>query len=192
MPRLTQRTRDARRAQILDAARRCFARTGFHATSMQDVFAEAGLSAGAVYSHFSGKDEIVAAIADDVIDRITATADALTGTPEPLADVLGRVFTALQAADIAPIAITVWGEAIHDPAYGGLLARRYRRMRDGFVPLVSAHQRRGTIDPDVAAEDVATLLTGMAQGFVCQLAFGADVDAIAYARGLSALVRVGR
>src|SRR5260370_1091304 len=76
MPRLTARTRDARRQQILAAAQRCFTRNGFQATTMQDIFAEAGLSAGSVYSHFTGKDEIITAIADDVIDTITATAGA--------------------------------------------------------------------------------------------------------------------
>src|SRR5438105_4898115 len=73
MPRLTARTRDARRQQILAAARRCFTRNGFQATSMQDILAEAGLSAGSVYSHFTAKDEIITAIPDDRINPITAT-----------------------------------------------------------------------------------------------------------------------
>ena len=43
MPKVSQQHRDARREQIMAAARRCFLRDGFHATSMQDLFAEAGL-----------------------------------------------------------------------------------------------------------------------------------------------------
>jgi AcrR family transcriptional regulator len=45
MPRVSQQYRDSRREQILAAARRCFLRDGFHETSMQDLFAESGLSA---------------------------------------------------------------------------------------------------------------------------------------------------
>jgi hypothetical protein len=60
----------------ISTAQRCFTRNGFQATSMQDIFAEAGLSASAVYSHFTGKDEIITAIAEDVIDKITSTVDA--------------------------------------------------------------------------------------------------------------------
>ncbi len=43
----------------------CFAREGFHRTTMQDIFREADLSPGAVYSYFEGKDELIEAIADE-------------------------------------------------------------------------------------------------------------------------------
>src|SRR5262245_48052330 len=65
MPRVSDDHLERRRQQILDAARRCFIRKGFHLTSMQDVFAESGLSAGAVYRYFKSKNEIIHAIATD-------------------------------------------------------------------------------------------------------------------------------
>src|SRR6185437_10238200 len=40
MPKVTAEYRDARRTHLLDAARRCFVRDGFHATSMADVCRE--------------------------------------------------------------------------------------------------------------------------------------------------------
>src|SRR3954470_18901979 len=61
MPRVSEEHLERRRRQILDAARRCFVRKGVHETSMQDIFAESGLSAGAVYRYFKSKNEIVAA-----------------------------------------------------------------------------------------------------------------------------------
>jgi TetR/AcrR family transcriptional regulator, transcriptional repressor of aconitase len=74
MPKVTQQYRDARRDQILSAARRCFLRDGFHATSMQDLFAEAGLSAGAVYRYFASKEDMIIAIAEenmlDIVDMV--------------------------------------------------------------------------------------------------------------------------
>ncbi|MGW1752180.1 TetR family transcriptional regulator [Streptomyces sp. NPDC002092] len=47
MPRITPERREAKRAEIVAAARRCFARGGFHQTSMPDIAAAAGVSAGA-------------------------------------------------------------------------------------------------------------------------------------------------
>ncbi|MCQ3943528.1 MAG: TetR family transcriptional regulator, partial [Alphaproteobacteria bacterium] len=38
-----------RRDEILNAARQCFARTGFHQTSMQEICAAAGMSPGNLY-----------------------------------------------------------------------------------------------------------------------------------------------
>jgi TetR/AcrR family transcriptional regulator, transcriptional repressor of aconitase len=65
MPKVTHEYRDARRDQILSAARRCFLRNGFHATSVQDLVAESGLSSGAVYRYFASKDDVIIAIAEE-------------------------------------------------------------------------------------------------------------------------------
>ena len=56
MPKVSDAHVEARRQQILEAASACFARQGFHQTSVQDICKEAGLSAGAVYRYFPGKE----------------------------------------------------------------------------------------------------------------------------------------
>ncbi len=61
MPKVSQSDLDARRTQIREAALRCFARKGVQATTMRDIFAEAELSAGAVYNYFKTKDELIEA-----------------------------------------------------------------------------------------------------------------------------------
>src|SRR5215813_11679484 len=191
MPRLTQCTRDARRQQILTAARRCFTRNGFQATSMQDIFAESGMSAGAVYSHFTGKDEIITAIADEVLDKITSAAGTAlpSGEAPDLDEVLERIFTTLQQADIAPIAITVWGEAIRDPALARRLSALYHGLADHFARLVRTCQELGAIDPGVPPEHTAQVLTALGPAFIHQLVFGANIDAQAFAQGLRALLQ---
>jgi AcrR family transcriptional regulator len=191
MPRLTEHTREARRRQILTAARRCFTRNGFQATSMQDIFIEADLSAGAVYSHFTGKDEIVTAIADDVINNITESLETALAHHEPpsLEDVLERFLHTLQRADIAKIAVTVWAEAVRDPVLRRRLATRYRRMCDDLTQLVLAHQRRGTIDPDLSAHHVAQVVTALGPAFLQQRAFDKTITAATFTQGLKGLSR---
>src|SRR5437773_10393963 len=56
-------TRD-RRAHILDAALVCFAKRGFHQTSMHDISAEAGISVGLIYRYFANKEAVIAAMAE--------------------------------------------------------------------------------------------------------------------------------
>src|SRR5215470_4085231 len=61
MPRITDEHREARRQQILDAARACLLEHGLEAVSMEMIIARSGLSTGAVYRYFKGKDEIMEA-----------------------------------------------------------------------------------------------------------------------------------
>ena len=61
MPKVTEAHLESRRQQVLDAAFACFARNGFHQTTMQDICREAQLSPGAVYRYFASKEEIIAA-----------------------------------------------------------------------------------------------------------------------------------
>src|SRR5947209_16997983 len=53
-----------RRSEILAAAQTCFARAGFHQTSMQAICAEAGMSPGNLYRYFRSKEDIIAGIAE--------------------------------------------------------------------------------------------------------------------------------
>src|ERR1700759_1025601 len=70
VPRISAERRQANRAQIVAAARRCFSRQGFHQTSMPDIAAEAGVSVGAPYRYFSSKEEIILEIAGDAFRMI--------------------------------------------------------------------------------------------------------------------------
>ena len=56
---------EVRRAQILDAAQTCLARSGYHLTTMDDVVRESGLSKGSLYWHFDSKEDFDAAMRSD-------------------------------------------------------------------------------------------------------------------------------
>src|SRR5204862_6881530 len=53
-----------RRSQILEAAMVCFAKRGFHQTSMHDISAEAGTSVGLIYRYFVSKEAVIAAMSN--------------------------------------------------------------------------------------------------------------------------------
>src|SRR5215468_392665 len=88
MPRVSEAHLAARRQQILDAARTCFMRNGFHQTSMQDVIAEADLSVGAVYRYFKSKNDLVEAIAGQYAEQIWGAFSALVEGDRPLAEIM--------------------------------------------------------------------------------------------------------
>jgi AcrR family transcriptional regulator len=82
-PRRQQLRSPQRAASILDAAARVFARSGYAATSMDEVAAEAAVSKLIVYRHYNSKHELYLAVLDGVGERIDEAKRSLT--PDPLA-----------------------------------------------------------------------------------------------------------
>jgi TetR/AcrR family transcriptional regulator, transcriptional repressor of aconitase len=193
MPRVTQEHRDARRRQILDAARRCFTANGFHATSMQDVLREANLSAGALYGYFAGKEDIIVAIAEEALAAIAGLIDSLLVAPEPppLREAISRLVAELERLDdergVANIAIQAWSEALRNPELASRAAGLYAIGRGVMVRLVEAYQARGDIDPGADPEDVAVVLVSVVPGFFVQRAVMHNADAEKFRRGIAAL-----
>jgi AcrR family transcriptional regulator len=200
MPKVTQEHLDARRRQIENAAMRCFAREGFHRTTMQDIFQEAELSPGAVYSYFPGKDEIVRAIVVDVMRFLGETAAALI---EPLPD--GRLRRPGEAlakliADYREFPIGTFdefarlfphlvGELLRDAELNAAVQTGLERVRAGYELLARAAQERGELDPEIDPVHIGRLLIALVQGLLIQYAvYGGRVDVDAYAGTAVALV----
>ena len=85
MPRLKHETELARSKNILDAAQKCFARKGFHSTSMQDICKEAVVSPGAVYVYFDSKEALIAGLCERDRAELTERLEGLTQAPDFLA-----------------------------------------------------------------------------------------------------------
>jgi AcrR family transcriptional regulator len=184
----------ARRHQILDAARRCFERAGFHRTSMQDILAEAGLSAGAVYRYFPSKTEIVRAIADETISGVLDRAGAAVRAdpPPPLTDLVGALITAaerqLEPDGVLRMAIQVWGESVHNPELATAVADTYRRVRSVFIDYARRARDAGMLPAASDPEEVGRALFGLVPGYIMQRALLGDVDRDGYLRGLTTLL----
>ena len=157
MPKVSEEHLAARRRQILDAALVCFSRSGFHQTSMQQIFEEAGLSPGAVYRYFKSKDDIVAAIAAETLAGFAAAVrSGPSGGPDV---VLGRLLDAIDAVELRDqrlrLALQVWGEAMFNPRIAGFVRHA-----------VDALQER--IAAELPEPDQARVLVTIAQGSVVQ------------------------
>src|SRR4051812_20026284 len=76
--------REIQQQRILTAAMTCFARSGFHKASMQDICAEAGMSAGNLYRYFRSKEAIIGAIAEAERVRNAAIFEQLLRADDPV------------------------------------------------------------------------------------------------------------
>lgn len=195
MPRVSTEYLERRRRQILDAARRCFARSGFHETSMQDVFRESGLSAGAVYRYFKSKDELVQAIAAGALGHLSAVIEAaLAEEPVPGLDEIVARLTA-KAEDLsgedgpARLAPDAWAAALHDPVIAVTVREVLARLRAWWVTAAGQMRDDGRLPPGADVDAVGSALFALLPGFLLQRLILADTDAATLRRGLRQLLR---
>lgn len=135
MPRLTDARKELRRAQITEAAVRCFSRDGLERTSITDITAESGLSTGSIYAHFRNKAELVRATASATLAKhAEVLGEYAAGDLPPGPDeLLARLTSAIDPVE-ARFGVQIWGEATTDPAIGStvvdMIDRLRRMMRD--------------------------------------------------------------
>jgi AcrR family transcriptional regulator len=78
---------DRRRRDVIEDAARVFARRGYDQTSMQQLAEDLGIAAGGLYHYFGGKEHLLIAICDQLMDPLLADARALADiTPAPGSD----------------------------------------------------------------------------------------------------------
>jgi AcrR family transcriptional regulator len=195
MPRVSADHVLARRQQIVEAALRCFAKDGFHATSMRDVVRESELSAGAVYSYFPSKESLIAAAVAPVLDTLTDALDDIAKEPdrspsEVVGELLERIYPVAVAGDFdyPRIVVTAWGEALRDPAVRGAVEPTYRAVRGRLVENIIRWRDAGHLPAETNAEALGQVLLSTLAGFVLQHALLGDVELGRYVTALSLLM----
>ncbi|MGW4823728.1 TetR/AcrR family transcriptional regulator [Streptomyces sp. NPDC004227] len=166
MPQVTPEYLAQRRASILAAARRCFATRGFHTTSMPDICAEVGMSAGGVYRYFDGKDAIIRELAETamapVLRALREAADAAPAPgPAEVIDLIHRtLLTDGASTSTAPFMLQVWAEVVHNS--GLRESQRYHTAE--LLDILSAFARRWADLDEESARSAARALIAMSLG----------------------------
>lgn len=191
MPKVTAEHLEGRRRQILDAAYACFGRRGFHQTTMQDICLAAGLSPGAVYRYFVGKEEIIAACSARAREEravVFAGAQGRTDTMDVFDELIDTFFPHAERPDCG-MDIEVWAEALRNPAMRESQLRDVESILEPIHEIVAAAQARGEISRECKADDVARLLFSTWLGLVMQRSLDPTVDVRAYMEVVRTMVR---
>jgi TetR/AcrR family fatty acid metabolism transcriptional regulator len=152
-----RRVRSDKRAMILDAAIRVFARMGYHGARVSDIASEAGIAYGLVYHYFKNKEEILNTIFEErwsgFVDALEGIADGPTSTEDKLSSISALI---LNAYRLRPEWVKVFvlelqrSSRFAEPgqirAVGRLFQCVARILRDGQAK----GEIRGDLDPDVA------------------------------------------
>jgi AcrR family transcriptional regulator len=182
MPKVKPETLAVRREEILRAAETCFARQGFHQTTIQDVIRESGLSAGCIYGHFSSKEDLIQAIGESRHAHDSALFAVKGDSDDPLQSLraIARAFLGdLQKEHglrARRVALQLWAEALRDDVIRDQVTSGIRQPIALIVDLLRRGQRSGAIDRAIQPRGAARALVAMFQGFVLQRLWGETVS----------------
>lgn len=200
MPKISDETRALRRAQILEAAWRCFYRQGVQGTTMEEIIAEADMSASAMYRYFANKDDIIATAIATSLSGLKSLLEPVFADPclDAPSAFVARVaatidaFTARKGYNLSTMAVHGWSESQRTPEVRGRLRDHYLGFREMLAARAASWRSAGGLPPGADPDAVGNALLSLILGYVVQAAVMRDVNPAALATGLEAIERSGR
>ena len=193
MPRLTDATKAARRAQIIEAAISCFLEKGYTNTSMSDIIKASGLSSGSIYSHFSGKEDILITAINERLNNVKELYETLPEGAGPQ-DILETIHTNQLVNDNFSAMLRIRLESLHAPEIARATADIIPRLQGIIVKTLTpwAAEQLSVlheINPDPAqrtpeqealiadyARDTADAFMMVFQGYMLRSFFGSTEE----------------
>ena len=179
MPRLKPDTQRARREHILDAAERCFARSGFHRCTMQDICKEASVSTGALYVYFSSKEALIAGIAErnraDFVARFADLADS--GDVVEALRALAQHYFVDEPVHKQLMCIEIGIEATRNPQVGEIYQSVDQYVSSSFETLFERLKAEDRINPDLDVLSLSRVFEVIGDGLFWRRATDPHFDA---------------
>ncbi|RJQ78234.1 TetR/AcrR family transcriptional regulator [Pseudonocardiaceae bacterium YIM PH 21723] len=171
MPRVSQDHLDARRRQILDGARTCFARYGYEAATVRRLEEATGLSRGAIFHHFRDKESLFLALAEDDLLHMAEVAAG-----QGLVQVMRNLLTEEPDSQTPSIWLSTRLEVSRrlrtDPEFRGRWAQRSQQLTESIKARLRRQQAAGNVRDDVDIDVLAAYLELVLEGVISHLAMG--------------------
>ena len=158
-----------RRSQILEAALVCFAKRGFHQTSMHDISGEAGISVGLIYRYFENKEAVISAMADRHKTEISEMLERARQAPS-LLESLEILFTAHCCEDapqvVSAFVVDLYAEASRNPTVADLVRDVLQTAMAGVTELISKAPEAQNTTRGLSPSEMAELIFAVARGML--------------------------
>jgi len=155
--------------QILNAAVICFAKRGFHQTSMHDISAEAGISVGLIYRYFENKEAVISAMADRHKGEIHDVLERARQAPS-LLESLEILFTA-HCCENSPkvqsaFVVDLYAEASRNPQVADLVRDVLQTAMDGVTDLIARSPEAEGNAHGLTPNELSELIFAVARGML--------------------------
>jgi AcrR family transcriptional regulator len=175
MPRLSAAQEQQVRDRIIRAAVAVFAEKGYHRATIADVVARSGLSVGAIYTHFTGKEALFLHSCDLIssqgLDELAVRLAPLTSTAERLRAAVAYYVETIDEFDGAPGQVGLvraWAEASEEPGVREMLVRRREQLLGAAQLLLREGIARGELPDWLDVDGFARGFMGLLDGLLLQ------------------------
>lgn len=177
MPRVSQDHLDARRRQILDGARSCFARYGYEGATVRRLEEATALSRGAIFHHFRDKESLFLALAEDDAHRM-AQVVAEQGLVQVMRELLKHESHdgGEHPADWLGTRLEVSRRLRTDPDFRARWAERSQALTAATRARLQRQREAGNLRDDVDVDVLTAFLELVLEGLVSHLAMGLPAD----------------
>jgi TetR/AcrR family transcriptional regulator, repressor for uid operon len=167
-----------RKSRILDAAERCFVRTGFHRATMQDVASDCAMSPGNLYRYFSSKDDLVAGLAGRDREQMQGDFAQLLDSSDPLKTfvALGRRHLVEEPRSKSIMMQEIWAEASRNPRIAAISAAMDHAICAYMTEFVTLWRARTGLIGHGTPTDAARLIMALADGLCRRRATDVEFD----------------
>lgn len=168
-----------RREEILAAAKRCFSRSGFHGTSMQEICGEARMSPGGLYRYFPSKEAIIAGIAEQDRADVAEKFQTIIEAPDFFSALAfaARRYIVEESMDEVCLQTEIKAESRRNPEIAKIYAAVEQEVKTGMLNVLRAGVARGDIPPSIDLEIAATMLMALVDGLYWRRAVDPAFDA---------------
>ena len=190
MPKLKPNTQLARREHILDAAEHCFARSGFHRTTMADICSEAQVSPGALYVYFASKEDLIAGITERDRSKLASQLSEVAKAPDLMVALagLGEHYTIEEPRHKQQLVIEIGCQSMREGQVGEIFRSCDRFVLEQFEALFVRAKAEGKIAPALDCKTLAQAVAVIGDGLFWRRAVDPAFDAKAIVPVVTAMI----
>jgi len=184
MPKLKPEEVEHRRQEIIEAARRCFLRNGFHQTTTDEICHEAAITPGGLYHYFGSKEEIISAVIEDTarsaVARLSSRTESASDVRSAFREVASLFWEVMRDPSLdnrTRFDIETWAETLRNEKLAAITRESWALRRQWLEALIARGKEEGMYKPEVEPRAFADLLWAILVGLrVGKLLWRDDFD----------------
>jgi len=171
VPKLKPQEVEQRRREIIDAARRCFLKNGFHQTTTDEICREASITPGGLYHYFGSKEDIISAVIEDAalatVENLKSRTEGSDDMRSAVQALASQFFEWIRDPDLDSVTrldMEIWAETLRNEKLAEITRGSRALRREWLAALIRRALEDGVYSKDVDPSGLANLIMSIFDG----------------------------